>query len=66
MMSGVSGRFNRCLLLASVVLLQACNPATNAPKESVSGRAQDDQRWSVEIVNATLTDTDIHHEDGVS
>jgi hypothetical protein len=53
-------------LLASFVLLQACNPATTGPKESASGKPQDNQYWSVEIVNATLTDADIHHEDGVS
>lgn len=65
-MSGVSGRLYRCLLLASMVLLQACDPAANAPKGTVSGRALEDQRWSVEIVDTTLTDADIHHEDGIS
>ena len=65
MKSAVLGR-GRFLLLAVVVLLQGCNQASNVPKNSSSGKVQDDQRWSVEIINATLTDVDIHQEDGVS
>jgi len=64
--SGVSGRLNRCLLLVSVVLLPACNPTANTPQGSTSGNSTKNQNWSVEIVDSTLTDADIHHNDGVT
>ena len=65
-MSGVSGRLVRFLLLASVLLLEACNPAANAPTGSMRGGATENQNWSLEIVDSTLTDAEIHHDDGVT
>ena len=56
----------RFLLLGAVVLLQACDRSSNATKGLGSGTPQDDQRWSVDITNATLVDANIYQENGVS